>query len=266
MTDFDAITTWLVADDGGSWSMTVGEDWGQGRAAFGGVLTAAALKSMRSLVARDRIPRSIVTSFIGPLRPAPATLTARIVRTGRALTSAEARITQNGSDVALLQASFGAARPSGVRLPLPVRPQRSRPAPDSSMPFFPGITPAFTEKFAYHWTDGQPPFSGHDTPYIGGWCRHRTPATDGFAAVVALLDAWPAPILSLLTAPAPASTVSWTAHFIDVPDVTPDDWFWFDAEAVTASDGYATTRGRLFAPDGRLAAHMEQRVVVFDKR
>ena len=125
MSDFDAVTTWLP-DDGGSWHMTVGEDWGQGRAAFGGVPTAAALKAMRSLVAVDRIPRSISTSFIGPLRSAPATLTARIVRTGRALTSTEARITQDGADVALLQASFGAARPSGLSLPAPIRPQRSQ--------------------------------------------------------------------------------------------------------------------------------------------
>ncbi len=264
MSDFDTITTWQ-ADGESTWSMTVGEDWGQGRAAFGGVATAAALKAMRSLVEPDRTPRSISTSFIGPQRPVPATLTAQVIRTGRALTSAEARITQDGRDVATFQASFGASRPSGLQVQPPTRPQRPAPGPGAGIPIFPG-TPAFTRKFAYCWTDGRPPFSGHDTPYIGGWCRHTTPATDGFGAAVALLDAWPAPVLSLLTAPAPASTVSWTAHFIDVPAVSPDGWWWFDAEAITAADGYATTRGRLFAPSGRLAAHMEQRVVVFDKR
>lgn len=264
MPDFDTITAWQPAGES-TWTMTVGEDWGQGRAAFGGVPTAAALRAMRSLVAPDRTPRTISTSFIGPLRPTPAVLTARVIRSGRALTSAEARITQDGRDVATFQASFGASRPSDVRLQPPARPQRPAPPPGAGIPLFPN-TPAFTRKFVYSWTDGRPPFSGHDTPYIGGWCRHRTPATDGFGAVIGLLDAWPAPVLSLLTAPAPASTVSWTAHFIDVPDVSPGGWFWFDAEAVTAADGYATTRGRLFAPDGRLAAHMEQLVVVFDKR
>ncbi|MFT5681766.1 MAG: acyl-CoA thioesterase [Myxococcota bacterium] len=265
MSSFDEITTWQPDGDG-TWSHTVGEDWGQGRAAFGGVQTAAALRAMRSLVDPDRTPRTIATSYIGPLAPTPATLTARIIRAGRALTSAQALITQDGREVALFQASFGAPRPSGLRIQPPTRPQRPDPDERPAMPFLPGIIPAFTQKFDYRWTNGQPPFTGHDTPYLGGWCRHRTPATDGFSTAVALLDAWPAPLLPMLTVPAPASTVSWTAAFIDVPEQSPDGWWWLDAEGVTAADGYGTTRGRLFAPDGRLAAHMEQLVVVFDKR
>jgi acyl-CoA thioesterase len=125
--------------------------------------------------------------------------------------------------------------------------------------------PAFVQHFRYCWEDCRHPFSGSAEPISSGWCRHRGPTGSPHAAVVGLLDAWPAPLLTMGTVPFPASTVSWTASFVDVPpDSDPDGWWYFRATVRHSADGHATTEGRLYAPDGRLAAHMDQLVVIFD--
>jgi len=51
--------------------LTVPEDWMQGRAGYGGLIGALALKAMRALVPEERKVRSLQIAFVGPLRPEP---------------------------------------------------------------------------------------------------------------------------------------------------------------------------------------------------
>jgi acyl-CoA thioesterase len=265
MTTFLQQTRWQP-DGEGRYHGALDASWGQGRALFGGILTGAALEAMADLVGTDRPPRAVTTSFIGPAAPGTATMTAQIMRAGRALTTAEARIEQGGAVCVTVQASFGAPRPSNIII---TAPPHSQPDPDLEntveMPYLEGITPRFTQHFGYRWEDGRYPFSGSDVAISSGWCRHRTRTGSVHAAIVGLLDAWPAPMLTMPSRPIPASTVSWTAAFVDVPSpAEAEGWWYFRALPVHSSHGYATTRGMLYAPDGRLAAHMDQLVVIFD--
>ena len=254
---------WIRADEQ-RWEGTFDPSWAQGRATFGGVQTALALQAMAALVPPERRARAVTTTFLGPVSPAPAALEARVLRAGRALTSATAELWQGGSLRATFSASFGEDRPSAVQVQPDRRPAVPPPDAAPEQPYLDGVTPTFTQHFAYRWTHDSYPFTGSDTAVVGGWVRHRTAAPWVAGAAVGLLDAWPAPVLPLLRGPAPASTASWTAYLIDLPAaVSPEDWWWFEADARWAGGGYATTQGRLFAPDGRLAAHMEQLVVVF---
>lgn len=69
----------------------------------------------------------------------------------------------------------------------------------------------------------------------------------------------------MATRPVPASIVSWTASFVDVPSPAEAEGWWYGkATPIHAAHGYATTQGFLYAPDGRLAAHMERLVAIFD--
>lgn len=264
MSSFAQQTRWRL-EEPRRWVADIDPTWGQGRATFGGLVSAAALEAMVSLVDGDRSPRAVKTSFLRPVAPGPAVLSAEVLRAGRALTTAEARITQDGKLCATVEASFGADRPSNLVVTPSAHPH-TEPADDSiELPYIPGVTPAFTQHFGYRWEGGRFPFSGAKEPVSSGWCQHRTPIASVHGAILGMLDSWPAPMLTMATKPFPASTVSWTAAFVDVP--APEDaegWWYFKATPVHSAAGYATTRGSLYAPDGRLAAHMDQLVVIFD--
>lgn len=263
MTSFDEVTTWAPAAPG-VWRGEVAAEWMQGRAAFGGVVTAAALRALREQVGPDRALRSFTASFMAPVQPGVAEVKAQLLREGRALSHGEAKVEQGGGVSAAVLAAFAAPRESGVR----VVGERVTPpcAPDAvmDMPYIEGVVPRFVQNFHLRWADGDYPFAGSAAARFGGWCRHRTAAT-GLEAVVGLLDAWPAPVLPMLKGPAPASTVRWSAHLVGDVEAALGGWCWFTSRALAAQDGYASTLNHLYAEDGALVAWTEQLVAVFDR-
>ncbi|MEL6349644.1 MAG: thioesterase family protein [Myxococcota bacterium] len=238
-------------------------EWGQGRATFGGIVSAAALFAMRQQISPERLPRSVMTSFVGPVSHDPADIRVQTLREGRSLTQMHAELVQDEQVRTTLQASFGAPRPSSIA----ISPEAlgEPPAPDTlmEMPYIAGITPAFTQFFRYRWTSTDYPYTGSDTAKITGWCKHKTAATEPYTAVLGMLDAWPSPVLSMLTSPAPASTVHWTVYFNDMPEQMDDGWWFFRAEASHAQAGYVTMHNHIYRPDGKLAAQATQLVAVF---
>ena len=259
---FDDVTTWAPSGGEQVPTGTVPPVWMQGRASFGGLPVAAALRAVRFL-APDRPVRSFLVQFVGPLGPTPATLATRVLRAGRSMSTVEARVQQDGQEPVVVIASLGGDRPSAIEVAGPTRPERPDPDSLTSFPFLEGVTPSFTRFFEFRWTDGAYPFTGSDEGVLGGWVRHRTAATDPLLAAVGLMDAWPAPILSLAKGPCPASSVTWSVDIADLP-ADPSGWWWLRSETVEARAGYGSFRGELHAPDGRLAAHYSQRVAVFD--
>lgn len=266
------------ADGPGALTVRIPPPWMQGRAAFGGLPAALGLAATRRLVEPDRTPRAMHAAFLAPIGPDPATATARVLRAGRALTQCEAEVRQGDTLCARITTAFGAPRASRITVAPPRRPALPSPDDCPPLPYLEGITPAFTRHFDYRFTAPNHPFSGAATPHLAGWIRHRTTPGPVHGAMLGLLDAWPAPVLVLAKRPIPASTVTWTVTFADVPETrddasvprdasapyTPGDWWWFTSDAITAADGYSTLRGALYAPDGRLAALEEQLVAVFD--
>jgi len=241
-------------------------DWAQGRGTFGGLVAALGLRAMRPVVAADRPPVSIQSSFLGPLAPGAVAITVRVLREGGSTSYVEARLSQEGAERAVVQATFAKKRPSGVVVAGPPAP--AVPAPDDvvEFPFLAGVTPTFTQHFAFRWTIGQTPFSQAEDAEIGGWCRFR--ADEGLGdeeVVLALVDAWPAPVLPLLKQPAPSSTVTWSLGFLDQPFTAPSDGWWlFHSRTIGAGSGYAQTSATLWSPDRRAVATSQQLVAVFD--
>ncbi|MEZ4381058.1 MAG: thioesterase family protein [Nannocystaceae bacterium] len=263
MTTFNDAIAWRRCGADLRWEGAIPETWLQGRTAFGGLSGAIGLRVMREAIADERPPRSVDVAFVAPVVAGPASATVEILRRGRNLTQASARIVQEGAVRAVISGVFAGPRPSAVRVdaevaapPLPVAEARE-------LPFIPGVTPTFTQHLDLRWADGGFPFSGHHTEGIAGYCRHRTPA-DGVEALLALVDAWPAPVLPLLDRPTPASTVRWTVHLIGEPPAS-DAYCWLRSTTIAAGDGYATTVARLHGPDGELLAWAEQLVAIFDE-
>ena len=81
-----------VTRHGDGWQATIGEDWLQGRSAFGGIQAALALRAMRELVSADMPLRSLQTTFVAPVPAGPVAIHARILREGRSATQIEASL------------------------------------------------------------------------------------------------------------------------------------------------------------------------------
>ncbi len=257
---FDEVTTWTRTAEG--WTGTLPPEWGQGRAAFGGVVAAAGLRALRTFVPAERTPRTVTTTFYGPVTPEPATMTARIVRAGRSLTFAEAEIAQ-GTLRARVAATFAADRESVTSIPEQLV---ALPDPDGfvDFPVIPGVIPAFMQQIHSKWTEGSFPFSGAtDGTVLAALLRFHEPPARGWERLLALLDVMPAPVLQQLDRPAPASSIVWTTHFVAPDAGEPGDWSFFRYETLSASGGYCTALGKLYDARGRLVAWSEQLHAVF---
>ena len=250
-----------------AWVGEVPPEWMQGRASFGGIVAAVGLRALRASLGDGRTPRSIYTSFFGPLGPGPARVTAEIVRRGRFVTHGRAEIRQADVLQAQIMATFADDRDSGVLVEAPSRPVRPGPEALVDMPFIEGVAPSFVRFFALRWTDGGMPISKTKETGIGGWCRHRTdPGSDPHLAILGLLDTWPSPVIPMLERPSPASSVTWSSMFYDVPPVVDAEaWWWYRSETVATRHGYEGFRASLYGPSGTLAATVEQLVAVFDR-
>lgn len=256
MASFEEVTRW------GDGPLVVPEDWLQGKAAFGGLQTVAALRALEEL-ADGRPLRSMSVSFVGSTGGRALTARPQLLRAGRSVTQARCDLMADDDVVCSVTAAYGVPRTSVVER----RPTRELgdPADAVSMPFMPGIMPNFVQYMDIRYAEGGYPFMGGKGDTHAGWCRHRTDPGSPVAAIVGLLDAWPSPALQQLKGPAPASSVTWTAQFLELPErITVDDFLWFEARVVGAhGDGFVTMRGELYDREGRMLAHLEQLVAVY---
>jgi acyl-coenzyme A thioesterase PaaI-like protein len=118
-TDFDR-TTSLVPVEGrpGEFVVELDAGWLSLAGVHGGYLCALAVRGAQSL-APDRMVRTVTTSFLRSGRVGPATLSVKVIRQGRSLTTVGADITQDGALVATSRLTLLAAR-SGVEWNTPV--------------------------------------------------------------------------------------------------------------------------------------------------
>lgn len=267
--DFDAATALQPQQAG--FSAQIDADWLQGRTAFGGLGAAIALRAAQRVVADagSQPPlRSVDVDFLAPIAAGAVEVQANILRAGRAITWAEATVAQDGRVATRLRAVFATARPSAVRVPPPTATPATAADAAVAMPYIEGVVPRFVRNYEMRWGSGPMPFRGGSASHIDGWVRSRGPAT-GAPALLGLLDAWPAPVLGLLTAPAPASTVRWSVQLLDPEAVAALDGqqlFHYRSDAVAAADGAVTFTARLADASGRVLAISEQLAVVFDQR
>lgn len=251
-----------IALDEGRATVDIGEDWGQGRASFGGLVAAVGNQAMRGLVPQDRYLRSLQTTFIGPAPAGTWSVDAEVVRVGRAVTVARCDIGVGGEIAATLVGVYGAPRPSAVSVPLHATPAGRCPEDlrDSSLP---DGAPKFLQHFAVRWLEGPAMFTGVRTPGKA-FVRHRDPAPPAESHVVAIADCLPTPAMSMYRAPAPASSLVWTLELLSHDfDFAPDAWWRIEHDTVCARDGYVSQTGTMYDPAGRPAALTRQLVAIF---
>ncbi len=246
--------------------LCVPDDWMQGRTAYGGLVAAMALNSMRGHVARERKVRSLLFSFVGPLDSEPFSIRTQRLRSGKSVTTIESKIIQNDKICCTAVGSFGGDRDSQIQMEPIGRLEMPDPSRAIELPYIEGLTPAFTRHFNYRWALGEFPFSGKGGQEIGGWISFRE-GTNCLTEewLVALADAWPTPVLSKLKEPAAASTMTWNLGFVhlDRNTCSENEWWAYHCVIDSAERGYAHERSVVWDPEGQLALYSYQTTTVF---
>jgi acyl-CoA thioesterase len=251
---------WQWNGSEGTFEMPTG--WMQGRSVFGGLTGAAAGALARRLVEQpDRALRLAHVQLVAPVLPGTVHGTARIVREGRNTTFVDVQLSQQ--DMIRATASFVFARPIATTITVspPPAPAIADPETLPRLPYIEGVLPEFTQNVDMRWASGQMPFSNAPEAKFVGCFRYLEPVADA-EGVLALLDTYPSPTLSILSKPAPASTVAWTAHLLSLPEPT-DGWYRIVYRTIAGSAGMHTCQATLYGPDDACLAWSEQLFAVF---
>jgi hypothetical protein len=201
--------------------------------------------------------------FVGPAPAGAVRIEAEVLRVGRAVTVASARLWSADKIAATLTGIYGTARSSAMAIPAtaaaaiaPVQVLPSMPPPDRA--------PAFVRHFDFRWAEGAALFSGSSLRTSKTYVRHTDPGKLTESHVIALIDCIPSAILQMMSNVAPSSSLTWNTQFLKHDySFAPDAWWRIDAEIDAAADGYSCESCVLLDPDGVPAALSRQIVAFF---
>jgi len=248
-------------------SLEIDSYWAQGRTVYGGITAALVYTAIKEKVSSDRVLRSFTCNFVGPLIPGqPFDIEVEVLRQGRNATHTVAKAMQDGKVCLLMQACFGVARQSKVRVDNNDMHNLSVPIKAKQLSQTSKTAPKFLQHFDLVTQQGDVPFSASDKSEIQGWMKFsKAPAKLTDAHIIALIDAWPPAVLQMVHEPAPVSTMSWNIEFIYPHHAfSATDWLAYKVHTRQAADGYAHTEANIWDAQGQLIAISRQTVMVFD--
>ncbi len=259
-----ATDTGVESLGGGRYRGTIDPGWWIDRGPNGGYVAALVLRAVTAEVAAvERRLRSFTVHYLAPPTEGAVDIVVTVEREGRSLTSASARLMQDGRLLAIAVGAFSISRPSIEFCDL-VMPDVA--PPEDLDPGLGAVGPVMRQRYEQRWAIGPPPFSGGDTAIAGGWIR-LNPAESSTLIVdqhvlVAMADAWVPPVFGRITTPAGVPTIDLTVHLRDpIPDGY-DDWVLAVFRTAIASDGFIEEDGELWTRDGSLLAHSRQLALV----
>ena len=248
----------------GHYRAHIPEDWLQGRTTFGGMTAALCVDAAGRLVPDLPPLRSAQFTFMGPVG-GDVTIHPRLVRRGRssAFIAVELRIDGGPGTHALL--SFGSARDSLYQYRS--QPMPAVPPPATTTNFFKAGKPAFVQHFEGFGAGGQRLVSRAAQPELLLWLRHRDPqAMLTLPGLIALGDAPPAAAYTMLSAPVPVSSITWSIELVNAAAALAapgDAWYLLRSTSEDVRDGYSVQNMTLWAQDGTLITLARQNVAVF---
>jgi acyl-CoA thioesterase len=266
--EFSRVLASITTAGDGRLEVVVPPDWLQGRTVFGGMQMAIAVRGMRAVMPHDSagLPlRSVQMTFVGPLGGGePIHLQPVLLRRGRSTTHARCDLLQHDAVGCSAIGIFGVARASQFvhEMPAPDPGKRPQDVAEATMPA--SRAPRFIEHFEARWAVGAVPFSGYAEPHSMIYARLRDRECGAEDALLALADVIPTPVLSMLTQPTPASSLSWMIEVLrDPARLELDDWCLIDTEVRAGTEGYLSQTSVLYGPDRHAYAVSHQTVGVF---
>lgn len=190
----------------------------------------------------------------------------RLLREGKSVRQVQAEVQQDDQTCSVMLGVFAGERASTLPALRPTRPAPARQVEElASLPFVEGVAPNFLQHFETRWADGPLPFSGGLGSAISIHLRprvHDQSTVSNELLAVLLADLSPTPVVSQFRRPTPFSSVSWALEARPVRGDVSGGWWRADTEALVVDGGYVNQAGRLWAPDGTLAALAYQVVTV----
>lgn len=248
-------------------SVTVPDNWLQGRAIYGGLSAALCLQAV--LNAHDDLPplRSAQLTFIGPGR-GQFNLTPKILRRGKSTAFIDVDMaTPDGEPTARALFCFGATRDSTLShltLPAPAVAE-----PDECGRFFEDAQgrnrgPNFASNFNSRRADGALPMSASEKPEFTVWMQHRSESVSPLVVgLVALADALPPAAMACFEGPAPVSSITWQFDMLTPEPSTRDGWWLCRSSAESIADGYSSQSMTIWNADRQPILTGRQLVAVF---
>lgn len=270
LTSFNELVDAVQAAESGIYSAKLTEDWMQGRAAFGGLMSALAITAIRKSVpteVADRPLRGLMTAFVGPPADSELSIEVKELRSGRTATWVEARIYSQDQLCTSLTACLGDRRESNISVAPSTIPKVTSVEESMKFPFMPGLTPNFTQHYELRWAVGQMPITNSSQSEMGAWVRCKDTDQIGEAHIVALMDVLPPAVLQMYKEMKPISSLTWHLEMLD--DLNAEDahdadgWWFFHVKADHAADGYSTQNATLYTPAGRAIAMSQQTIAIF---
>ena len=248
----------------------LGDDWQQGRTAYGGVVCAIAAQAMRDVAGADWPAdvslRALQCSFVSVVAAGAVSVQVEVLRQGRNVCQVQARVHEDGRLGSVLLGVYSAGRPSALAPRWPAAPAVDAAASLPDSPFMDGVQPPFLQHLAIRAARPAWPFGGRRVDESVLHLRLRDPQAGSIAPeVLAVLlgDVPPTPAISGLSTPVPTSSVTWSLELHPLAGVDAGGWWRIDSESVCVDGGYINHAARLWTPEGRLAALGTQVVTVF---
>lgn len=243
-----------------SGALPVGGAWTGFGGAFGGLLVAAAARSMDRVAGEGRTLRSIHVDLRGAVAPGVLELDSSLDRAGRTVSFASVVARQAGRERYSATAVYGGPvddRDGQITTEYPPTTRALRPdVPpiDACEPWSMPGSPALTT-IEYRPANGNVPAGDSGLADFHVWMRIiGDDAPVDQARALALLDA-PAPgLYATVNQPFPIPTVELTAHLLPTVHATTSPWVLARMQTVVATEGYAVDDCELWTDDGRLLA------------
>ncbi|HET7482699.1 MAG TPA: thioesterase family protein [Actinomycetota bacterium] len=254
----------------GRFRATLAPEWWVVRGPHGGYLATILLRCLAAVVGDDeRVPRSLTVHFVSAPAQGDLDISATVERTGKSLTSASARATQNGEVVALALGAFSVPWEGGFEFSDATMPTAMAFEDAFRVPVEGPDFPPFLGNFDMRWAIGDPPFTGSEHARIGGWFRLAEAQPADAFVVATLMDAWPPVVFPPATTPLVAPTIDLTIHFrepLPVAGAAPDDFYLGFFSSKLSHEGFFEEDGELWSPDGRLLAQSRQLALTIPRR
>jgi acyl-CoA thioesterase len=245
-------------------SLTITDDWLQGRTVYGGMQAAIAVRAMRLLADSAAPLRSLQVTFVGPVGGGEVTADATLLRQGKSAGHVQATVIQDGKLRLIAVGIFATDRQSeAFRDPqMPATPVALADA--QAIPFVTGERPPFLQHFESRIAEGAALYSGAERLVSKIYARHRNESLCTDEHLTALADLPPPVAAMQLTKPAPGSSMNWQLDFVRTPaELAGNEWYRMDADVAAAGNGYSWQNCSIWTEDGRLAMLSRQCMAVF---
>jgi acyl-CoA thioesterase len=242
-------------------SVTVTENWMQGRTTYGGMSAALCYQAVINDFPDLPPLRSAQINFVGPAG-GDVSVTTNVMRQGRSVAYISAEMIGEKGLATHAVFCFGEGRESRINQDFTDTPEVARV--EQSSKFFGSTSgPSFANQYDCLLAQGGHPISGSDAHEHYIWVRHKDKNANNMAALIGIADMPPPAVLPMFKEFAPISSMTWMMNFIREDISTEDGWWLMRSAAEHARNGYSSQDMQVWSKAGDLVISARQSVAVF---